>query len=267
MVRWAQSSDSKTSWKSVDVAALDKDTLELLIRNEIPAVRVRNFATKEECAALAASIESVGFDKYENVEPPIGRIGITQFEHGFDRRRYFGSVPNAYAKQYAAFSVTINPLERMRSLLGALLPGPVHVAYEQGIQSAYFAGLLRQINSALLHVDWAPLDAPGWAIGRVVSQLAWNLYVRAPDDGGECVVHDRLWTPECQLLKTPNSYGYSHSLVADVADVHLAPTVGDATIFNSQNFHEVLPGGKPGERLTVSSFIGVMDDGHYVLWS
>jgi hypothetical protein len=268
MVRFAEPFfDAKSTWRTIQVPELCWDTLEQLIHNEIPAIRVQHFATREECHSLANSTETVGFDMYENVEPPIGRIGITQFEHGFDRRRYFGSVPGAYSKQHAAFSTTFNPIQRMHSLLKPLLPGPIHVAFEPTLNSQYFAGLLRQINTALLHVDWAPLDAPGWAIGGVVAQLAWNLYVRAPEVGGQCVVHNRLWTPECQLEKLPNSYGYSANLVAPVPNIHLAPTVGDVVIFNSQNFHEVLPGGEPGERLTVSSFIGFMRDGSSVLWS
>ncbi|MBD2521397.1 hypothetical protein [Nostoc sp. FACHB-133] len=67
-----------------------------LLKNEIPSIRISQFASFEECHELAMAIEKVGFDFYRNVEPLIGRIGITQFEYrNRDKLGYFYTVEKA----------------------------------------------------------------------------------------------------------------------------------------------------------------------------
>ena len=254
-------------WKTSNETWLTGEAIEALLRNEVAAIRIPGFATPEECRQLEDGIERVGFDFYENVDPPIGRIGITQFEHRDGRKsEYFAAAPEAYAKQKRVAQKAFDPIQRFGWMLRQASNRRIDIATEPG-KGEYFAGLYRQINRALLHADWAPLDAPGWAIGENRAQLAWNLYVKSPDDGGECVVHNVPWQPEYEELKVPDSYGYSPELVADAESVRLKPKVGDVTIFNSRNFHEVLGGGDPGSRITLSSFVGESPDGRLVLWS
>ncbi len=263
----SQVSTLRKKWATGNADRLSRGSLIALLRNEIPAIRIPGFATAEECACLAVGAENAGFDFYENVEPKIGRIGITQFEHGVDAPRYFKGSRYATERRLSATRSAFNPVERMIQTIAAVWDGSVSLAFEPRYQQHYFAGLIRQINVALLHLDWAPLDAPGWEIEDVRSQLAWNLYVRSPAVGGQCVVHDRLWLPSDEACKIRGSYAYAPADLAEHEVYNLVPTVGDVTLFNSQNFHEVVAGGKPGERITVSSFIGWIPQKQLVLWS
>jgi hypothetical protein len=253
-------------WSTLEDLTLTSEALEALFRNEIPAIRIAQFATEQECQKLAEASEFVGFDFYENVEPPIGRIGITQFEFGNSRKLgYFDAVHQATSRRNRIVSLAFDPLERLATLLKKHTANEVKIAQENHQLGQYFAGLIRHINVALLHVDFAKLDAPDWEIGRCVAQLAWNLYLKVPENGGECVVHNRQWCANDEKFKVPDSYSYEMSLVKESEAKYITPILGDLVLFNSRNFHQVLPG--QGERVTMSSFIGKMPEGDLVFWS
>jgi hypothetical protein len=129
----------------------------------------------------------------------------------------------------------------------------------------YFAGLVRDVNVALLHLDFAPLDGPTWSVGNISSQLTWNIYLQSVDGGGDCQVYDRQWKLEDEQAKVPGSYRYDSQVVAGSQSVCLRPAVGDLTFFNSRNFHEVHPSA--GRRVTLSSFAGLIAPDRLVLWS
>ncbi|MDZ8189306.1 MAG: hypothetical protein RMX96_31265 [Nostoc sp. ChiSLP02] len=253
-------------WQKLNDCEMNNQNFQALLKNEIPSIRIPKFASSEECNKLALAIEKVGFDFYRNVEPPIGRIGITQFEYrNRDKLGYFDAVKKANTTYNQVTSLSFDPLKRLATTLRQNVSSKVKIAYEDEAYGDYFAGLIRQINIALLHIDFAQLDAPNWRIGNITSQLVWNLYVKAPSQGGICKVYNRQWQPKDEKYKIPDSYGYDSSLVANSEVKHNIPLIGDLVIFNSRNFHEVLPG--IGERITISSFIGQMPGGDLVFWS
>ncbi|MCW5315489.1 hypothetical protein GTQ43_17240 [Nostoc sp. KVJ3] len=253
-------------WQTLNDCEMNHDNFQALLKNNIPSIRISKFASFEECNKLSLAIEKVGFDFYKNVEPPIGRIGITQFEYrNRDKLGYFDEVKKAQTTYNQVISLSFDPLQRLATMLRQNVSNKVQIAYENEVCGNYFAGLIRHINIALLHIDFAQLDAPDWEIGNITSQLVWNLYVKAPTQGGVCKVYNRQWQSEDEKYKTPGSYGYDYSLVATSEVKHNIPLAGDLVIFNSRNFHEVLPG--IGERITISSFIGKMPGGDLVFWS
>ena len=142
----------------------------------------------------------------------------------------------------------------------------MQTSYAKENEKNYFVGLMRQINStALIHADYAPFDAPGWSIGEINAQLAWNLCVVEPESGGDCIVHNKKWEREDEALKQQNSYGYSREVVDNTEKFLIKVKVGDAYLFNSRNFHEVTKSS--GTRTTVSSFIGRTKTENLIMWS
>jgi 2OG-Fe(II) oxygenase superfamily len=253
---------SDTDW-ATEVPNLNADSLDDLLSNRIAAIRVTDFASSDECRAFCEAAEEHGYDYYKDVIPPIGKIGITQFEAGASGgAAYFAKAGHAIRSLETISASSFDPVGRVAATLSKF--ASAGVAVEPG-SGCYFAGLVRQIRTALLHIDWGPLDGPVWEIGRINAQLAWNIYLKVPGSGGECIVYDRPWDPDSENLKVPGSYAYSESLVEKANRVRLVPRVGDLVIFNSRNFHEVKL--TEGERITVSSFIGRKANGELCLWS
>ncbi len=257
----------RSSWDVFAARELDQNSWQQLIRNEIPAVVIRGFATPDECSRLVERAQVIGFEAYKDVVPPIDRIGATVFEHnGSDVSAYFGRAEQCRAIQGEIFSQSFSPLERLMSRLRQATGSPVQIAADPK-HGTYCAGLIRRIeNGTLLHIDYAPAEQPEWWVAQVQVQLAWNLYLELdPENPGKTYVYNRAWTPEDDVYKLPGTYGYSRPVVEGAERYTLQPTRGDVYIFSTRNYHEVE--SSAGHRTTVTSAIGTLPDGRIVLWS
>jgi hypothetical protein len=253
-------------WNLERVEKLDAGLLKALLDNEIAAIAVPDFLSGQTCRAVVEGIGRYGLDYYRHVDPPVGRIGITQFEHqngAEDRRAYFLAAQAADRRRRAVFSQSGDLLELVMDALAGAWPGAVGLAHE-GDQE-YFAGLVRMIRKGLLHCDWAPHDAPGWAIGAIEAQATWNIYCQVPESGGATYVYNRPWDPSAEQALLCDSYGYDESLVDGCARVRIEPSVGELVLFNSRNFHSI-ESSEGIERISVSSFVGRAGS-DLVLWS
>ena len=242
------------------------DSLTALLHNEIPAIVMPQFATPAECRALVARAREIGFQRYQQVSPPIDRIGVTVFEyHRIGMAAYFHAAEAARILQRQVFGGSFDPLRRMIELLAANHPGRVDVAVDPQF-GAYYAGLIRRIEAGtLLHVDFAAAEHSGWHVASVGSQLAWNVYLDL--EGGEVGVthvHDRSWQPPCERFKLPDSYGYRRDVLDGAGCFSYRPHVGELCIINTRNFHEVEP--STGARVTFTSALGSFGD-DLCLWS
>jgi hypothetical protein len=252
------------------VDKLSARVLELLFENRIGAIQVPGFLDEATARAAVGGIKRHGLQYYEDVYPPIGRAGITQYEHRHDatsRERYFAAAPVADEARREMFAGGGDLVDLVLDALAAAWPAEVAVAREPGGEQ-YFAGLVRVIGEGLLHCDWAPQDAPAprWSIGAVDAQLTWNVFCQMPCDGGVTVVYNRPWTAASEHFRVPGSYGYSAALVEDCEQVRIDPSVGDLVLFNSRNFHRI-EAGAGDDRISVSSFVGRLPDSTLALWS
>jgi len=256
------------NWDLVTADKLTREQLDALFDDDIAAIQIPHFVDEHTRDAAVKGILARGFDYYRDVDPPIGRIGITQFEHRHDtssRIEYFRLARAATAEREAMFDGSGDIVGLVIEALEAVWPGAVTLAGEPD-GATYFAGLVRVITEGLLHCDWAPFDAPSWAIGAVDAQITWNLYCQLPATGGTTVVYRRRWEPEAETQHIVDSYGYSEALVAGCPSVRIQPTPGSLVFFNSRNFHRIERSG--GDlRISVSSFVGRFRDGRLALWS
>ena len=252
-------------WELADVEALTSNNLTMLFENRIPFIRVVGFATEGECALLASKAMSIGFDRYQDVDPPIDRIGCTVFEYdGLPSDAYFAECANAKAIQRSIFRDSFDPVNRLIDRLRTITNKYVDIA--EDADRKYYAGLIRRIEKGThLHIDFAPVEQSGWSICHVRHQLAWNLYLRVSEDrGGITHVYERQYREGDQLSRS-GRYGYDRYVVEGSARASYKPNTGDLMIINTKNFHEVE--ATRGDRMTVTSALGVTDVGNLVLWS
>lgn len=248
---------------------LTTENLGLLLDNKIPAIRVRNFATADECAAFSAAAKR-GNMQYYNVADRIGYIGMAQYQYRWTKTKaeFLADVPKAQADVQWVFAHSFDPLQRLLDCLRAVWPGSVDVAREDG--KPYFAGIIRSTSDKIdLHVDWAPVNSPDYAIGAIDGQLGWNFFAEELASGGHTNVYNNPWDPEVVPGEIPKSYGLDRGLAEGVPRFSYRATAGDVVIFNTRNPHEIAPGtAKPGgSRVSIGSFIGRMPDRSLVLWA
>lgn len=261
---------SAPTWTSEGEFELTTENLRLLLDNRIPVIRIRGFATPEECASFTAAARS-GNIKYYSVATRIGYIGMAQYEYrwGRPKEEFFAAVPAASRDlQEVIARCSFDPVQRLIDCLQAVWPRPVHVARED--MGGYYAGIIRFAGDGVdLHCDWAPVNSPHYAIGRIDGQLGWNFFAEDLQSGGHTTVHNAPWDPEVKDGQIPKSYGLDRALVECAPNAVYQASAGDVVLFNTRNPHEVA-GGVPrpgGSRISIGSFVGRMPDGELVLWS
>lgn len=249
---------------------LTTENLVLLLDNKIPAIRVPGFAKPAECTAFASAAKA-GRMQYYNVADRIGYIGLAQYQYRWTKTKeeFLSDVTQAQADVQSVFDAAkFNPLQRMIELLRAHWTAPVGMASEDG--RPYFAGIIRSTSDKIdLHVDWAPINSPDYAIGAIDGQLGWNFFAEELASGGHTNVYNRPWNPEIIAGEIPKSYGLDRELTQNSPCFTYRPTAGDVVLFNTRNPHEIAPGtAQPGgSRVSIGSFIGRMPDTSLALWA
>ncbi len=253
-------------WDNKQENPLTTESLRMLLENRIPLIRLKEFATPQECEMLVAQTQLFNFDCYQDVNPKIERIGITAFEYNrISKAAYFEAVERATELRDCIMAASFNPLERLMVKIQECTGATVRIASEPSYGS-YYAGLIRKIeHGTQLHIDYAPLEQSEWEIGTVIYQLSWNLYLKFyPHNNGQTHIYDRQWQPGNDQYKL-DSYGYSDTVIADADMITFKPCVGDVFIFNTRNFHIVEP--MNGQRVTFTCAIGLLPNGEIIFWS
>jgi hypothetical protein len=260
----------RPKWSRRAEAELSRESLAALLVDEIPAIRIRNFASHAECAAFAAAVRRAGL-RYYSVARRIGYIGMAQYEYRWNRPKedYFRDVPAADEKREAVQRESFDAMHRLVDRLAEHYDaGRVGIAAET--LGSYYAGIIRQASEGVdLHADFAPFNSPTYVIGTVDAQLGWNFYAEALVAGGETTVHHAPWTPEIKAGEIPQSYDLPRETVAGAETFTFTPDLGDVVIFNTRNPHEIAGGqSAPGrERISIGSFIGRLPNRDLVMWS
>lgn len=258
------------TWTAAGEYELTRENLQLLLDNRIPVIRIRGFATPQECASFTEAARA-GNIKYYSVAKRIGYIGMAQYEYRWGRPKedFFAAVPEAQRDLDAVLArSSFDPLQRLIDRLQAVWPHPVGLAREE--LGPYYAGIVRFAGEGVdLHVDWAPVNSPHYAIGRIDGQLGWNFFAEELAEGGETTVHNAPWEPEIVDGEIPRSYGLPPEIVEGSPKAVYKASAGDVVLFNTRNPHEI-SGGTPkpgGSRISIGSFVGRMPEGELVLWS
>ncbi len=255
-----------SAWANRVSETLNRQSLDALLTNKIPFIRIKDFAPADACENLVRLAAAEGFGAYRDVEPQINRIGNTVFEYNhISKAEYFRKNVEKRAAQLRIFSGSFDPVMQFLNLLRESTQYSTHIAWnDEG--EPYYAGLVRRIeNGTLIHVDFSPAEQPGWEVGRVRYQLAWNLYLRTkPGDGGKTHVFNRQWVPPDDQHRE-GSYGYNPCVVQGAEEAVFEPELGEVVVFNTRNFHYVEQ--TRGERVTVTSAVGLLPNDELILWS
>ncbi|KAI0502804.1 hypothetical protein F5B22DRAFT_640628 [Xylaria bambusicola] len=245
-----------TNWFTFGEETLSSESIQRLLENRIPVVREKQFLTAEECRKL---------------------LEITKTH---EISEYFDNVENARSlqarwKTEAGIDIVHRIAEKLHEITGI----PVEIAQDGGRE--YFAGMVRASDAGIdVHADWAPYEAPAWAISKISRQLTWNILLNEVP-GGETIIYDRQWrAPEDDLKWRPahRTHSYQKRMLEGRPFKVMPAVPGDLTFFSPRNFHEVLPcetsSAQPtaATRFTVSSMVGLKpaqgsEPAKFVLWS
>ncbi|OCQ53256.1 hypothetical protein Ppb6_01657 [Photorhabdus australis subsp. thailandensis] len=229
-----------------------------LMTEKIIALKLNKFISQEISEILSEKILGKGFKKYINA-PDIGRIGMAFYEAENEPGKmqlYFDSAKDNIDDLRERCSPYISPIDILRCTLDEVWPAGANLENLYG--KKMFVGLSRVIKPGvtfLAHHDIFAKDAPdNFRTWSLQTQIAANIYLALPEDGGELYIWNKAISPEAFDEMRRESYGIAPALLGN-PDVVIRPSPGDLILFNSHRMHAVSPGSN-GIRLSLSCFIG-----------
>lgn len=250
-------------WKSTEIYPLAHATVVELIENKIAGVRISQFATASEVAGFKELLLEKSC-RTRSIEQ-VTRLGISQYQQGIrdSKKEYFRLAKEVRQDFEAIFAQSFSPVRRVIDHFKSA-GFDADIMHEPGFGD-YFAGSGKLRNGfSPIHVDYAPQDSQGWAVGASQAQLAWNFYLQVPTTGGELLLWDKEWQPEDDVYQVKDNYYYSEEVVKHLPVLKVKVVPGEVVIVNSRCYHAV---AESENRLAYGSFISVFPGHKLRLWS
>ena len=267
-----EQADTPQPWRE-PASVLDRGSLDTLMAGEIPAIRIPGFASRAECEQLCHAIRQGAHLGTAAVTSPMNLIGCNFANHGAaGKRDYFAQVAPSYRNVGSITAAAgFDPLARMVSRLRSIWPANVGTAKEAGYGKYFAGGIKTRTAGSRVHYDYAPHTATACAIGQVIDQVGWNLYLDLPAGTGQTTTYNQPIPRD----GGPIGHGNALSMALDSRWVEKAesytfwPVIGEVVLINTRYPHEVIVESLAADewRVQFSSFIGRLPNNHLILWS
>lgn len=246
---------------------LEQDLMDL-IHGRILALRIHPFIDEETCKMWQTPLESsIDLSRYSNAEDVrVNRIGMTLFETENNPQklnRYFESAKTTF-DIVENLLYGDNPIRNIQYGINRIWDSGSIVEQLNG--QSMNPGIIRSFESTPEgglppHMDSLVKDIPNSSensMGTMSCQLAANLYISTPEEGGELEIWD--YTPSLDGLKElqTGSHDFIDRNKIPVSSRIIRPRSGELILFRSTCIHAVLP-SSGGMRTTASCFIGYYD--------
>lgn len=260
-------------WKIKTISEVNSGVVQSAVNqlsdNTIAAVRIPNAYTKDELATILDNISRNGVTWYPNFEFKQGRIGISATEYASKingKDAYFMLEAESSKIRDKIFPNKLDPVQKMLNFFSQGFDASIaHEPAPGNENEKYFTGLVRSMcKASTTHFDFAPHQLPGWGVARAQSQLSALIYLQTAGQGGELTIYNRQWNEDDEKYnkdineKGPN--GFKSDFLEGVDSVTIEPAQGELVIFNSKNFHKVEAMTTEAPRLSVNSFVSLIDD-------
>lgn len=246
----------------LDVEHLDQWCIKKLIDGEVLAVRLKNFLSPSLAIEIGNKILAPGFEGYINA-PSIGRIGMAFYEAENQPpliEDYFNQAGRNIVELRNRCAPYSSPVDTLRCMLDETWPAGAHLESLYGRKM--YVGLSRVVKPGvcfLAHHDIFAKDAPdSFQAHSLQAQLACNVYLNMPSEGGALQMWDKHVSPELFDEMRGDSYGIDPTLLGRPT-LEVRPQPGDFIMFNSRCMHSVSP-GVAAPRLSLSFFVGYRGD-------
>lgn len=248
--------------------------LQQLFDNTLDQITVENILSSSQISDFLAAVaqqpewqETAKDDLHKRLfkDVPIPQfLFLSQYgmiASNIDEEKYL-SIAEDYRKIWSRIisAAGFNPFDELKNYFKKKFNQGINVISKDG--KDYFPLTVRDLKDEVLpHADFGPFDGPDWVINKIVKQIAWNIYLTDPKQGGETVVYDYVW--ENNEAVDADSYGIKNLDKSIKTKFSVAP--GRLVLFNSRNFHEVKPSSAP--RIAIGGLIGQTADGELFAWN
>lgn len=248
--------------------SLNREDLNSLFRGDILALRIKNFVSAQESFNLSQKIiKAAGFDHYSIAkELGIFRTGISFFETAGNptkRGEYHLQALSSVQEVRRICSPYQVPLDLFHLNLEEIWPEGAHIEKIQGRKMQ--PGTIRLFrgdmeNTLPPHQDILLREVPeSQRAKEMITQLAVNIYLQTPYEGGEL----ELWDVRLSEEEYENARNNTHDFIdrekLPYNSVKIKPEPGELILFQSPKVHTV-HACKSDIRMAMSCFVGYYGD-------
>ncbi len=239
-----------------------------LLNGEILAIRILDFASIELCEYWGKRMAQSNFQRYSNAqEIMVSKIGMTYFETENKPHllsHYFEVADNMSVHLGELFNPKPEPLGLIHDAFKRVWPHSMQIRQLEGRNMC--PGILRRIEGKNMmglppHQDMIIKELDNAHQDQLIKcQLATNLYIKVPDEGGEL----ELWDYSPSLAEVAELYTGVYDFIDRSklpAAITIKPQQGEFIIFRSNSIHAVA-GCENADRTAASCFIGYYGDNH-----
>lgn len=259
-----------TQYKSLIVESQElclSDLLNLL-EGKLLAIRLPNFASPDCCESWVRSIIGNEFHRYSNAQDfQVSKVGMTYFETENKPNLldiYFEAAESITSQLHKLFAPLPDPLSLIHKAFGEVWPN--HIEVRTLGDRKMCPGILRRIESDNAeglppHQDMINKELDNSHQDQLLKcQLANNLYIEVPEEGGEL----ELWNYSPSLEEAAKLYTGRYDFMDRAKlpeSIIIKPRRGELIIFRSNLVHAVA-GCKNANRTAASCFVGYYGQEH-----
>lgn len=230
-----------------------------LFEDRASVLRVPGWIDPDVCDLIADAIVAAGDRTNYKAAPKIGKIADAFYDSNDDplaRARYFSNADRLTRRIREVCAPFLSPLDKLRLRIAELHPpGTCVEAIDGQLMSVGIGRVFMEGGEADAHHDVLAEDAPDAESPReLLSQAAWNTYLRLPSRGGELA----LWAVEMDehafRARLINDYAIDEDSIGSTPAIEFVPEQGELVGFNCRGIHAVRR--CLGTRVTVATFTG-----------
>ncbi len=251
------------------------EDIKKLVSSELSVLVIKNFYPKQVCRKIVKEVLSQPKDieKYTHEVIVDGKVhqeyfgvdrlgvpfNLTYNGNALAKKRYYHDVTRAHSNFRQLSKPLLAPIDLLRLQLDERYNLGATIASFEGLKMR--AGIIRITESKYSHMseEQPHFDALPLKYAELNAQLAANIYLDVPEEGGELEVWDVQ--PLSPLDKTPSNW--RNSLMEPI---RIKPAEGDLIIFNCRMPHAIRS-FKKGKRITAQVFIGIQQERPLQLWN
>jgi hypothetical protein len=236
-----------------NLAESQEDTFNAFLEGKIPAVRVKNFASKEMCSLYTQAALEYGFERYLDA-PEVGKIGLPLV----DNPELLDYLEQAQLLRHQSlhFSLSISLLNQVMGFVSNATGRKCEVLSKYGVK--FWAGNWRLLSGgAGIHLDDVSDDCPEMSDLDIEFQGSFVFHISTPENGGETNLYDKYLTEgdKEDALYKESGWKYSPKVVEGVRSIQVSANTGELVFLPTLKFHSVNPSqGSSQERISFSAF-------------